>query len=70
MVIGSTLLESDVPVFLTFARQGSMALDNTQLIQRLRQNEKRMKGLSQHILYAQEQERRQIGLELHDEIGQ
>ncbi|HEX6511153.1 MAG TPA: GAF domain-containing protein, partial [Chloroflexota bacterium] len=51
------------------ARAG-LALENAQLFQQLASSRARLEELSQRMVQLAERERRAIGLELHDEVGQ
>lgn len=52
------------------ADQLTIALQQVQLVAQVQQGEERMQALSRRLLEVQEQERRAIARELHDEIGQ
>ncbi len=53
-----------------FANQAAVAIENARLFEQVRIGRERMQKLSQQLLNVQENERRRIALELHDQIGQ
>jgi signal transduction histidine kinase len=53
-----------------FANQAAVAIENARLFDQVRIGRERMQKLSQQLLNVQENERRRIALELHDQIGQ
>jgi signal transduction histidine kinase len=64
------LTESDVPAITAFANQASIALENARLAMEVQKRNADLAGLSAQLLRIQEEERRTISLELHDELGQ
>ena len=52
-----------------FAAQAASAIHNMQLFEKVRNGRERMQSLSRQLLHAQENERRHIARELHDQIG-
>lgn len=61
---------ADLDVFTTLAGQVATALENARLFAALQQNVTRLQELSRRLVEVQENERRYIACELHDEIGQ
>ncbi len=56
--------------FQAFAAQASAALENARLYQAAQEYASQLQVLSRRLVEVQEEERRAIGRELHDEIGQ
>jgi len=52
------------------ALQAAVAIQNAQLFEQVRIGRQRFQALSRRLVEVQEAERRRVGLELHDEIGQ
>lgn len=48
----------------------AVALQSSRLVDELRASQERLGALSRHLVHVQEQERRHLALELHDEVGQ
>jgi PAS domain S-box-containing protein len=67
---GDELRELDVPVFSVFASQVAMAIQNSQLYEAVYTSHKELEALSRRLVEVQENERRSLARELHDEIGQ
>lgn len=61
---------ADLDVFTTLAGQIATALENARLFAALQQSVTRLQELSRRLVEVQENERRYIACELHDEIGQ
>ena len=59
-----------MPAISTFAHQASIALQNAQLMADALQRSTDLKNLTSRLFSAQEEERRRISLEMHDELGQ
>jgi signal transduction histidine kinase len=53
-----------------FANLSGMALRNAELFEQVRSGQQRMESLSRRLVEVQEEERKYIAMELHDEIGQ
>ncbi|MEJ5311354.1 MAG: PAS domain S-box protein [Anaerolineae bacterium] len=70
VVMGDTLAEADVPAMEVFANQVSVALDAARALAEVQAAHERMRWLTQQIVSAQEEERKRIAQELHDELGQ
>lgn len=62
--------EEHLPTLQAFANLASAALQNTLLFEQVMEGRQRLQDLSRQLVNVQEQERRQIAMELHDEIGQ
>jgi len=62
--------ESDIRLFRSLGKQVALAVEDARLYTELRSNHERLQGLSRKVVDVQEQERRHIARELHDEIGQ
>lgn len=60
----------DQAFLLNLAQQCAQALERARLYTEVQATHVRLQSLSQHLLTSQEQERRHIARELHDEIGQ
>jgi signal transduction histidine kinase len=64
------LERSHVLIASEVADQLAIALQHNQLLQQVRANSERLRALSHQLIATQENERRHIARELHDEIGQ
>ena len=60
----------DMAIASAFAAQAAVALENARLYQEVDQARQRLSVLSARLLESQEEERRHLARELHDEIGQ
>lgn len=67
---GPSLRQEDSPVALVFASQVAAVLERARLSDALEQHEKALARMSARVVQAQEEERKRISRELHDEIGQ
>jgi len=67
---GAGLRETDLPVFSAFANQVSITLRQVNLLNEIQAERRQREILSTQLLNAQENERRKIATELHDNIGQ
>ncbi len=61
---------SAIQLFEAFANLMTIALNNAGLFNQVRADQARLHALSRRLVEIQEEERREIALELHDEIGQ
>ncbi|MBN2550775.1 MAG: PAS domain S-box protein [Anaerolineales bacterium] len=64
------ITQEEVDMFQAIASQAAVSITNARLFKQISEEHKRLELLSQKLVDAQETERRRIGLELHDEIGQ
>jgi len=55
---------------LEVANSLAIAIQNNRLLSELRNHEEELKSMSAHIIEAQENERKRLSIELHDEFGQ
>jgi signal transduction histidine kinase len=62
--------QHQVAIICEVADQLAIALQNNQLLEQVRANSERLRALSRQLMEIQENERRHIARELHDEIGQ
>jgi PAS domain S-box-containing protein len=78
-VIGVVTVASDNPehftedqltLLLHVANRMAPAVERSHLLEKVRAGEERLKVLSQRLMMAQEEERRRLAIELHDELGQ
>jgi len=67
---GDDLAASDLPATEVFASQVAATLENAYLFRQLNSSRENLRALSNKLVEVQENERRQIARELHDEIGQ
>ncbi len=62
--------EDDEAILVELANVASVAIENAQLLQEVRASRESLRMLSNRLVDSQENERRHIARELHDELGQ
>jgi signal transduction histidine kinase len=65
-----TFTEEDGELLALFASHAAIAIQTAQLFEQMRVARERMENLSRRLVEVQEEERRHLARELHDEIGQ
>jgi signal transduction histidine kinase len=63
-------LPREMKLLEAVAERCAMALEKAQLMETLAQREEQIRQLGEHMLKVEEEERRRISRELHDEVGQ
>ena len=67
---GRAYSDEELDLFLTMASGAAVALDNAQIMDGLRQQQRRAEQLLAQVVTAQEQERERVAIELHDSVAQ
>ena len=67
---GQAVSQNDAQLARLFCDQAAVVLSRAQLLEAVRQSNLQLQTLSRRLVEAQEDERRHIARELHDEIGQ
>lgn len=62
--------EDDLKLLLVVADRVAPAIEQARLVEKVHAGSERLKALSARLVTAQEEERRRIAVELHDELGQ
>jgi PAS domain S-box-containing protein len=62
--------EEELKLLLLVADRAAPAVERARLLEKVRAGRERRKALAQRLLTAQEEERRRLAVELHDELGQ
>ncbi len=62
--------EVDIRLATMFANQAAVAIENARLLNALQKHQDDLQRLSAQLMHAQEEERKRISQELHDELGQ
>jgi len=70
VVGGDDLTEAEVPAITAFANQATIAIENARLLDAVSKHRRDLQQLSSQLVVAQEDERKRIAQELHDELGQ
>lgn len=67
---GASYTRDDLVLVQDLADRAALTIQNARLFEEIQEAQRRLQSLSSQLLVAQEQERRNIARELHDEIGQ
>jgi len=62
--------DDDLKLATLFANQAAVAIENAQLLGEITEHQKDLQKLSSQLIRAQEEERKRISQELHDQMGQ
>jgi PAS domain S-box-containing protein len=62
--------QRDIRLAKLFANQATIAIENARLLGTVREHQSDLQALSAQLINAQEEERKKISRELHDELGQ
>jgi signal transduction histidine kinase len=65
-----TFDDDDLRVLQSLANQAAIAIENARLFEQVRDSRKRLQALSHRLVLVQEEERRYVAHELHDQVGQ
>ncbi|MBI1358487.1 MAG: GAF domain-containing protein [Acidobacteria bacterium] len=63
-------LPREMKLFEAIAERCALAIDKARLMEELRDREEKIRALGEHMMKVEEEERRRISRELHDEVGQ
>jgi signal transduction histidine kinase len=63
-------LPREMALLEAVAERCAMAIDKARLLEELHDREEQIRQLGEHMLNVEEEERRRISRELHDEVGQ
>jgi signal transduction histidine kinase len=63
-------LPREMKLFEAIAERCALAIDKAQLLEELHAREEQIRALGEHMMKVEEEERRRISRELHDEVGQ
>ncbi len=63
-------LPREMKLFEAIAERCALAIDKAQLVEELHEREEQIRRLGEHMMKVEEEERKRISRELHDEVGQ